>query len=426
MWLYRLGVLLYHLAIRLTAQLGNTKAQKWVEGRREWTNLPPGQLPFFLKDRRPEQPLLWMHTSSLGEFEQGRPVLELLRSSLPDYFILLTFYSPSGYEKSLGYQGADAIQYLPADGPGRAQRWVHTIRPDIAIFVKYDFWLYHLWALRSAQVDIFLIAGSFRPDQPFFRWYGGPWRKALSGFKRLIVQTEADALQLSTIYYPKSKIKIGGDPRADRVIQLANAPFYDEVLTRFCVDTKVLFAGSVWPADVALLSAVWPLFPEDWKLVLAPHQLREEEINRWSAEWSALRYSEAATEALADHRVMILDTIGVLSRAYRYGKIAYVGGGFGEGIHNTLEPMAYGLPVVFGPRFQKFPEAVITSQGGGSFPVATEAAARAAFRQLLHQPAYEAASAYIQQFTQSVAGSAERTFAAILAAASNVEEDSPN
>ncbi|MCP9235920.1 3-deoxy-D-manno-octulosonic acid transferase [Lewinella sp. JB7] len=356
-WLYRTGLAVYHRSIHTAARLGNVRAAKWVKGRRRDPRLQIEQL------HRSGKPIVWMHTASLGEYEQGRPVLEHLRQLRPDWAVVLTFYSPSGYDRCRSTELAEVVTYLPPDTARNAADWLALLRPRLAIFVKYEFWFYHLSALHAASVPTFLVAGSFRPQQPFFRWYGSWWRKMLGYFTHILVQTDQDQSLLTR--FGIEHVTVTGDPRVDRTLALAGAPFADDRLQRFTEGHPTLIAGSVWGPDVEVIAAAWPTVPDDWRLVLAPHQLREDEIMAWESRFDADRY----TGPDSNRRVLILDTIGILSRAYRYGRVAYVGGGFKTGLHNTLEPMSYGLPVIFGPRYHKFPEAREAIARGGAATV---------------------------------------------------------
>ena len=411
--LYRLATGAYFGLIRLAAGLGVGRAAAWVAGRRA-----PGssQLPRHLRPRPGGERLLWMHCASLGEFEQGRPVLEAFTRAHPDWRIVLTFFSPSGYERRRDEPLADAVLYLPADTPARAARWVAELRPDVAVFVKYEFWYFHLRALHRAGVPTFLIAASFRPGQPFFRPWGGWWRRMLSWYAGVAVQTAADAdLLVSAGRYPAGRVHLTGDPRMDRTLELAATPFTDDRLAAFIQAAELtIMAGSVWPPDVALWQAVWPSLPAGTRLVLAPHQLNEGEIAAWARAFGAVRYTTARPADLRVARVLVLDTIGILSRAYRYADVAYVGGGFRTGLHNTLEPLAYGLPVVFGPKHQKFPEAAAAIAAGGAFSVATPDELATVLQRLSRGPYREQASAAQRDLATRSAGAADRTAAVLL------------
>jgi 3-deoxy-D-manno-octulosonic-acid transferase len=357
-----------------------------------------------------------MHCASLGEFEQGRPVLEALRRAHPHWRVLLTFFSPSGYERCKDTDAADHVAYLPADGPRNARRWLAATQPDVAIFVKYEFWYFHLRALHRAGVPTFLVAGSFRPGQRFFRPRAGWWRKILGFFTTIAVQTAADhALLTGPGQLAADRVIVTGDPRVDRTLQLADTPFTDEILATFTAGkVTTIIAGSVWPPDVAVWRKVFPQLPLNYRLVLAPHQLHEAEIAEWAAAFGAVRYGTADTTEITAARVLILDTIGILSRAYRYGDLAYIGGAFKTGLHNTLEPLAYDLPVIFGPKHHKFPEAAEAIRRGGAFSINNAAQLLDRITQLQNPTTALRASKAQQALAAANAGAGERTAAVIL------------
>jgi 3-deoxy-D-manno-octulosonic-acid transferase len=417
-FLYRIAISGYHLAIRVAAVVGVEQARRWVAGR---ANPAAFQLPSHLRPRpnnplSSERQLVWMHCASLGEFEQGRPVLEALREARPDWKILLTFFSPSGYERCKDEPLADHVAYLPADGPARAQAWVNHIRPGLAIFVKYEFWFFHLRALHRAGVPTFLVAASFRPNQWFFQRSGSWWRRMLTFFDNIIVQTPGDkALLTGPGKYPTDQVVVAGDPRMDRTLQLAGVPFTDDIIAAFTAgDPITIIAGSVWPQDVERWLGAWPQLPANCRLILAPHQLHEKEIAGWREAFDAVRYTEAEASTVGEHRVLILDTIGILSRAYRYGRLAYVGGAFKTGLHNTLEPLAYSLPVLFGPLHHKFPEAGEAIRRGGAFSVPSDEELRVTVTTLLDEESWRKASLAQRDFALANAGAGQRTAALIL------------
>ena len=285
------------------------------------------------------------------------------------------------------------------------------LRPALAIFVKYEFWWHHLAALRDAGCPTYLIAGSFRPTQPFFRPWGRGYRRVLDCFTKLIVQTAGDRDLLRSVGIPAARIAVGGDPRMDRTVALAEAPFRDDLLAAFTAGHPTLLAGSVWPPDVDVIAGATR--PPGWRLVLAPHQLHEAEIRAWAARLGAVRYSALAPGDQVTSDVLILDTIGILSRAYRYATLAYVGGAFRTGLHNTLEPLAYGLPVVFGPKFHKFPEAGLALRRGGAFTVTTAAELSKIWARAQEQRFLTEARRAQLDLRSELAGSAERTLAEI-------------
>ena len=404
-WLYRLGIGLYHSVIRLLAVFGNKKAKAWVTGR---------QLPIDwqrLDELRVKGPVIWMHVASLGEFEQGRPVLDLLRKELADQLVIvLSFYSPSGFVPGQKYQGADLVVYLPADSKKRAHQWLQRLRPDLAIFVKYEFWHYHLQALAKSGVSTYLIAAAFRPNQLFFRSWGGWWRKMLFSFQGILVQTAPDRDLLLSIGFPADRVTLSGDPRIDRTLELANTPWSDPILDEFSQDPRpLIIAGSVWPPDVDRLLSAWPKLKDKWRLLLVPHQLVEKELQQWKAQFQALRYSQIGERGTDNCAVLILDTIGMLSRCYRYGKIAYIGGGFGTSIHNSLEPMAYGLPVLFGPKIRKFPEAVRMVAEGGAKVIQTGSELLNQVQSWEEASTYDRAKRVVNDFMGQNKGAAQRT-----------------
>lgn len=414
-FLYLLAIKTYFLGIRVAALVGVRQAQLWVAGRKN--NAPINQL-LHLRNRPEKTKLLWMHCASLGEWEQGRPVLEALKSRLPEHKILLTFFSPSGYERCKDSKAADYVTYLPADGPVNARKWVETIRPDLAIFVKYEFWHFHLHALRKAKTPIFLVAASFRPSQPFFKPWGNWWRKMLNAYSAILVQTPADRdLLITAGKQDVQRISVAGDPRMDRTQQLAKAPFTDDLLAAFSRDsaTTTIIAGSVWPQDVAVWEAVWPKLPDHYRLVMAPHQLNEKELATWTRSFAAERYTALTHPPKKSTRVLLLDTIGMLSRSYRYGDLAYVGGAFKTGLHNTLEPLAYGLPVIFGPRHHKFPEAAASLRAGGGFSIQSGEELHAVLERLRTPKELQKAKEAQRALGEQLSGAGERTAKVIMA-----------
>lgn len=402
-WLYRTGVGAYHLGISLAARLGNPQAREWVAGRQQDVSDRIHAL------HRAGRPIVWMHAASLGEFEQGRPVLEALREARPEWAVVLTFFSPSGYRRCHGTAVAEVVAYLPRDGARAAADWLDLLRPRMVLFVKYEFWYNHLRTLHARGVPTFLIAGSFRSGQLFFRPYGGFYRRMLGYFTHLLVQTIADRELLGR--WGIQHVTVTGDPRVDRTAALARTDFTDARLAAFTRDHPTLFAGSVWPADVELLAGAWASVPDEWRLVLAPHQLDERQLRDWQQRFGADRYTaDGPTSA----RVLLLDTVGILSRAYRYGTVAYVGGALGAGLHNTLEPMSYGLPVVFGPRYQKFPEAREAVRRGGAFSVSSAEELGERLATLRGSEQYAESQAAQRAFIAEHSGAGKRTAALLL------------
>lgn len=364
-FIYRLVISLYHAVIYLASWF-KPKAKAWVEGRKDWQD----QLQVWRSGIPAEAKVLWMHCASLGEFEQGRPILELIRENYRDYQIVLSFYSPSGYEQQANYPHADFVTYLPPDSPGNARQWQAILRPDLAIFVKYEFWVFHLKALFAAGIPVFLVAGSFRPGQLFFQWYGAYFLALLRGFEHLFVQNQRDEELLER--FGIAAVTVAGDPRIDRVLAIAKQEINFPEIATFKGNDRLFIGGSTWPAGEQILLTQQAFWQNGWKLLLAPHDISETHLRNIEALLTVpfCRYSQLAThQDFASCRVMILDTIGMLSRVYHYGDLAYIGGGFGKSIHNTLEPAAHGLPILFGPKHQKFQEALTLKNQGGAFEV---------------------------------------------------------
>ncbi|HLP72518.1 MAG TPA: glycosyltransferase N-terminal domain-containing protein [Bacteroidales bacterium] len=349
--LYNTGIILYTLAIRLAA-LFSAKAALLTSGRKDWQGLVTERIS--KRDK-----VLWVHCASLGEFEQGRPVIEEIRHSKPDLKILLTFFSPSGYEIRKNYPLADCIVYLPADTPGNAAKFIKLVHPEAAIFVKYEFWHNYISVLHRNNIPLYLISGIFRKEQPFFRSYGSFFRSMLGKFRLLFVQDEASAELLKNAGI--NNVIVAGDTRFDRVVKIASAARKINELEDFMGEEKLFLAGSSWSADEEIISKYINLHPGRMKWVFAPHEIDDANIERLQKLLTveSVRFSKYnGAPGSSGARVLIIDNIGMLSSAYRYANIAEVGGGFGKGIHNILEPACWGIPVLFGPRHEKFREAV--------------------------------------------------------------------
>lgn len=412
-WLYRMGTGLYHAAIGLGAAVGVNRAKDWVDGRRQQPPLPAVLRVSPVKGGPCPPPLLWMHCASLGEWEQGRPVLEAFRKRYPDYRAVLTFFSPSGYERCRDEPLVDHVAYLPPDSPGNATGWLAELRPTVAVFVKYELWYYHLRALHRAGVPTFLVAAHFRAGQLLLRQNGGWYRGVLRFFTGIVVQQEPSVHLLARRgQYPRARIAVGGDPRVDRTLKIADQPFSDAVVAAFTRPAGLtIVAGSVWPDDLRVLSIAFDALPTNVRIILAPHRLDGRELARTQVRWKARRYTESEPEDVVGARVLLLDTIGMLSRVYRYGDVAYVGGGFRTGLHNTLEPLAYGLPTVFGPRHDKFPEAAAAIANGGAWSVADDREMTRVLLRLTDPGLRQGAADRQRALGRTWAGSADRTLA---------------
>ncbi|MCC7301234.1 MAG: 3-deoxy-D-manno-octulosonic acid transferase [Bacteroidia bacterium] len=365
--LYNLGIFLYTCAIRIAA-LFNEKAAQWQRGRKHlWEEL---EQKLNGGTFRSAEERIWIHCASLGEFEQGRPLIERIRKEQPKAGILLTFFSPSGYEIRKNYPGVDIISYLPADFPGNARRFLDITVPTKVIFVKYEFWFNFLGELARRKIPHFLISGIFRTDQVFFKWYGGWFREFLKKYDRIFLQNDESASLLNTIGILSHEVS--GDTRFDRVNTLAADPAGESVSEVFSKNRSVMVCGSTWPADEELL-ARWCETGDkkDFCLILAPHETGPAHLDGILRRFASLRpslHSAVKNNSVPeDCRMLVIDHIGSLSKLYRYGHVCYVGGGFGSGIHNLLEAAVYGKPVFFGPQHHKFNEALELMRAGGGF-----------------------------------------------------------
>lgn len=318
----------------------------------------------------PEAEYIWFHAASLGEFEQGRPLMERIRKEHPEYKILLTFFSPSGYEVRKNYQGADIICYLPIDTRRNAIKFLRTVKPVMAFFIKYEFWYNYLHILKYRNIPTYSVSSIFRPEQVFFKWYGRQYGKVLKCFTRFFVQNEESLRLLSTLGI--TDVDVVGDTRFDRVLQIKHVAKQLPLVEAFKQDSKVFVAGSSWQPDEDIFIRYFNDH-KDWKLIIAPHVIDEDHLAQILSKLKrkAVRYThtDAADAAQAD--VLIVDCFGLLSSIYHYGEIAYVGGGFGVGIHNVLEAAVWDVPVFFGPNNKRFQEAQGLIKSGGGIEIKT-------------------------------------------------------
>lgn len=365
---YDIGIHLYRAAIACAA-LKNGKARLLHRGQLQSLRRLRNAIPAV---RQPGEKWVWIHAASLGEFEQGRPLIERIRAERPGYKMLLTFFSPSGYEVRKNYPGVDVVAYLPMDTKHNVRRFLDMARPDIAIFVKYEFWGNYLHALKRRKIPTYIISAIFRPGQAFFKPWGGESRSMLRCFTHLYVQDEASKQLLAGIGI--TNVTVAGDTRFDRVADITHkarqVPFIDKMTEGVA---NVLVAGSTWPPDEAML-AKWLREHPDVKAIIAPHEFSPDRLaalrNLFGPKDTQL-LSQAEQIDARDTRVLIIDCFGLLSSLYRYGTWAYVGGGFGTGIHNINEAAAYAIPVVYGPHNKKFKEATDMAACGGGFPLKT-------------------------------------------------------
>ncbi|MBE9585734.1 3-deoxy-D-manno-octulosonic acid transferase [Mucilaginibacter sp. JRF] len=394
--LYNIGIRIYYAAIWL-ASFFNNKAKLWLNGRK--------QQAFVRYDNS-----IWFHFASLGEFEQGRPVLEQMKLAYPDRPVVITFFSPSGYEVRKNTPLADAVYYLPLDTAGNAARFIKTINPSIAVFTKYEYW-YHFFAqLYKRRVPLYIVSGIFRDGQVFFKWYGGTHRKMLKCVRHFFLQDEHSKHLLAGIGI--NNTTVSGDTRFDRVYANASNPKQLPEVEQFINGHKTMICGSTWPEDEKLLAELISLHP-DHKFIFAPHELSIEKINRLAEMLppdSAIKYSALAlAEDGNNYQCLIIDNMGMLSSLYQYGNMAYIGGGFGVGIHNTLEAAAFGIPVIFGPNYSKFNEAKALISIGAGFTISNEAELIAIVEQLNTDEAYYAASCQqARQYVDTQKGATEK------------------
>ena len=344
------------------ASLFNEKVRKMWRGEREAFKI--------LKQKvDPDARYVWFHAASLGEFEQGRPLMERIRKEHPQYKILLTFYSPSGYEVRKNYEGADIICYMPVDTRLNAIRFLRLVRPVMAFFIKYEFWSNFLHILKHRGVPTYSVSSIFREDQVFFKWYGKSYANVLRCFTRFFVQNEESKRLLESIGI--TDVDVVGDTRFDRVLQIKEAAKQLPICEAFRGSYKVFVAGSSWPPDEEIFIRFFNEH-KDWRLLIAPHVIAEEHLKLILSlikDKKVVRYAQTTPEEAAEADVLIIDCFGLLSSMYNYGDVAYVGGGFGVGIHNTLEAAVWNMPVIFGPNNKKFQEAQGLLKSGGGFEI---------------------------------------------------------
>ena len=384
--MYNLIIYLYQFGI-IVASLFNEKVRKMWRGERQAIRV--------LREKvDPNAKYVWFHAASLGEFEQGRPLMEQLRREHPEYKILLTFFSPSGYEVRKDYEGADIICYLPLDTIINARRFLRTIRPVMAFFIKYEFWYNYLHILSHRGVPVYSVSSIFRPGQVFFRWYGRQYSHVLRCFTHFYVQNEVSRELLATIGI--TDVTVVGDTRFDRVLQIKAAAKQLPIVEQFKGSSKCFVAGSSWQPDEEIFI---PFFNEhqDWKLIIAPHVISEDhlqQIEKLLAGRTVIRYTAVANSSLStsssplhDANVLIIDCFGLLSSIYHYADVTYVGGGFGVGIHNTLEAAVWDVPVIFGPNNERFQEAQGLKACGGGLEIHSADDFRNIMHRFISEPA---------------------------------------
>ena len=404
--LFTIGVLLYTLGISIAALFGNVKARMWIQGRLR-------QMKEFRIRRRAKLPLssgdgdwIWFHAASLGEFEQGRPVIEAIKKEYPQYKILLSFFSPSGYEVRKDYPLADEVLYLPSDTALHAKQWLQRHHFVAAFFIKYEFWFNYMKALKKADIPLFYISLIFREKSFFFKPYGRWFRKQLHNVTHFFVQDPMTATLLQE--YGFDNYTICGDTRFDRVVAIAEQvkPFPE--IERFIDGRKCIIAGSTWPPDEKLLAAFYPKLPDDYCLIIAPHDISESHVAQIKAAFpKAVLYAELGSDKKSN--ILVVNTIGILSQLYQYARFVYIGGGFGVNIHNIQEPVTFGCPVVFGPKYTDIKEAGDLVGLQGAFTVNDAVQLEEIFTCLMNDEAFFAkASETCKTYLASQVGATER------------------
>ena len=381
--LYTLAIRTYAAAVKAAALLGNAKAKLWVEGRKQWPEAGTDDAFW-----------VWFHAASLGEFEQGRPLIEALKKQNPNLKISLTFFSPSGYEIRKNYPLADEVLYLPVDTLKNARRWVKRHRFVAAFFIKYEFWFNYMKALQEEQVPLYYISLILKPNQYFFRWYGGWFRKQLHNVSHFFVQDETTQHLLKGF----DNVTLCGDTRFDRVADIAKQARRFPEIEAFIAGRKCIIAGSSWPPDEKLLIPYLERLPEDYCMIIAPHDISEKHIQQ---------IHEGLRNVNPD-KVYVVNTIGMLSQLYQYARFVYIGGGFGVNIHNIQEPVTFGCPVVFGPKYKSFKEAVDLVGLKGAFSVNNQDELNRIFDRLVSDDAfYKQASETCKGYLKSQLGATE-------------------
>ena len=390
--MYQVAIYLYLCGVAV-ASIFSKKVKKMWKGERQTLDILKSKV-------NPNHQYIWFHAASLGEFEQGRPLIERIRADYPEYKILLTFFSPSGYEVRKNYEHADIVCYLPIDTIRNARRFLRTVRPCMAFFIKYEFWYNYLHILKHRNVPVYSVSSIFREHQIFFRWYGKSYAGVLRCFTHFFVQNEKSKHLLHTIGI--DTVDVVGDTRFDRVLQIKEKAQQLPIVEAFKADKKVFVAGSSWAPDEDIFI---PFMNEckDWKMIIAPHVISEEHLKRIEekCKGKTVRYTATTPEEAAQAQCLLIDCFGQLSSVYHYGEVAYVGGGFGVGIHNVLEAVVWKMPVLFGPNHQRFQEAQELIKAKGGFEITDSSSFAHMMQQFMTQQEYlrlsgEAAGSYVE------------------------------
>jgi len=366
--LYRIIIYIYYFSVIITS-IFNKKARLWLSGREGLFNILQRKVDIL--DRSNKR--IWIHCASLGEFEQGRPVIEKIKQQYSDYIIILTFFSPSGYEVRKDYKYVDIVSYLPLDTSNNSKKFINIVKPDIVIFVKYEFWYNIISQIYKRNIPLFLISAKFRQDQLFFKKYGKHYRNILSMFTHIFVQDNNSAKLLNS--FNIDNVTVSGDTRIDRVFTISNENKEIDIIRKWKNNNKVFICGSVWDRDIKIISQLVnsidnPLI--EYKYIIAPHEINNSQIINIKKSFrnkKTATFSEIQNDNNINADIIIIDCIGILNVLYKYADISYVGGGFNNGIHNTLEPAVYGLPIIFGPKYHKFNEAIELINNGAGFSV---------------------------------------------------------
>ena len=403
--IYSVFIYCYGLFLRLAA-LFNIKARQWVEGRR---GLFAKLEPLIKQYDREKRNVVWFHVSSLGEFEQGRPVIEAFKKRWPEKRILLTFFSPSGYEVRKHYDQADIICYLPLDTPGNARKFLELVKPEMVFFVKYDFWFNYLGMIHLHNIPLYFISVLFRKNQHFFKWYGGWFRKHLRYVTRFFVQNAESGKLLESVKI--EQVTLTGDTRFDRVFAIASQQAPNALVAKFCAGRPVFIAGSSWEPDEAVFIPLTRQKELDLKLIIAPHDTSPSRIKniRERLDTPVICYSELNEENTDSADVLLIDSVGILSKLYRYATVAFIGGGFGGGIHNIQEPVTFGVPVFFGPNYRKFNEACDLVALGGAFCITSSGELMAGVKNICGNPQeHSRLSAICRNYVEANRGATEK------------------
>ncbi len=399
--IYNLGIALYSFAIYI-ASFFNEKAKFLKNGRKNiWKEIENANLG---------EDVVWFHSASLGEFEQGRPLIEKIKKDFPQYKIVLTFFSPSGYEIRKNYKEADLIIYLPADTKRNAAKFLKAINPKKVFFIKYEYWHHFFKEINSREIPLYMVSAIFRPSQMFFKKGGGWYRNILKSVTHFYIQDEKSGELLKSIGF--ENYSVVGDTRFDRVSEIAaSAPKFEEI-EKIISGKKVLVAGSTWPPDEDILVEYINNSQDDFKFIIAPHEIGDDKIKTLISKLKVpyIRYTEINKAENKDAKVLIIDTIGMLSFIYQYADVAYIGGGFGKGIHNILEAATFGIPVIFGPKHMKFKEAVDLLELEGGFTISNKKEFAELLSTLFYSETfivYENSKLKAKEYVQKMSGATE-------------------